>query len=348
MWTPRGSARGRLLAMRSLRVRNAILQVGAGVLLFAALELGARRFVDPPAQDPVHMLRLSGADGYEAIGQVRDAGTFLLDTHRLLQPDPRLLWRLRPDLDVRATPLHLGVQRPWTVRTSPEGFRDRALGELPEGERRVMVLGDSSSFGWAVEDHEAWPTVLEEALGEGWQVLNLAVPGFTSVQGRALAAEVVPRLPPDVVIAAFGANEPHQVLEPDAVAMTERQGALGQARRAAGELRLVQLGRRWLFRPWATGQVLAWRLGALQPRVSVAAYEEALEDLAGLAPQTVLVDVCTQPEYSHVMSELDRLRPDVDLVRYDSVHGETLDGCHPTPIGHKALAATLARLLESK
>lgn len=331
---------------RSLRIRRAIFLVGTGVLLFAALELVARSFLPPPTTDPYRLLPLTGADGYAALSQQRDAGAFLDEAHLLLEPDPRLLWRLRPSLDLSATGLALGTQRAWRVRTSPDGYRDRPLSDLPEGERRVLAAGDSSTFGWGVEDEQAWPSVLEEDLGEGWQVINVGVPGYSSLQGLRVVERLAPTLAPDVLVVAFGANDGHMGLQGDQQALDAREGPLGQARHAAAGLRLVQLGRRALFPAWANGLVVGWRLGLAQPRVAPALFEEALEDLAGHAPRTVLVDVCARREYGLVMTELARVRRDVEILRYDKIHGETLDGCHPTPTGHRALAARLATLLE--
>ena len=332
--------------MRSLRARRLLFQIGTGVLLFAALELVVRDLVPPPTLDRYRFARLAGADGLAWIGQQRDAGAFLDEAQRLLEPDARLIWRLRPDLDLEASSLSLGARRAWRVHTSPDGFRDRPLAERPEGETRVLAAGDSSTFGWGVEDDETWPAVLEGELGDGWQVLNLAVPGYSALQGRLVVEELAPRLQADVVVAAFGANEGHMVLRTDAETLAGRSTTVGQARYAASQLRLVQLGRAALFPVWAGGMQLGWQAGLARPRVAPAAYEEALEDLARHAPRTILIDVCSRQEYGRVMRELAETRPDVELISYKTVHGETLDGCHPTPAGQAALAGALAALLE--
>ena len=332
--------------MRSVRVRRLVFQIGTGVFLFAALELVVRDLVPAPSTDPYRLARVAGADGISMMGGSEQVGAFLDDAHALLQPDPRLLWRLRPSVDLQADSLSLGQERSWRVRTSSDGFRDRALAERPEGENRVLAVGDSSTFGWGVADDEPWPAVLEAELGEGWQVLNLGVPGYSAVQGRALVEERAPGLAPDALVVAMGANDGHLVLRSDLDALAARGTVLGQARYTAGRPRLVQLGRQALFGLWTDGLALSWRLGATRPRVDPAEFEEALEDLAGHAPRTILVDLCARREYGRVKLELARARVDMILVRYDRVHGETIDGCHPTPAGHRALAGELAGYLD--
>jgi lysophospholipase L1-like esterase len=45
------------------------------------------------------------------------------------------------------------------------------------GMTRVLVLGDSFTFGWAIGPELAWPALLDDALGSDVEVLNFAVPG---------------------------------------------------------------------------------------------------------------------------------------------------------------------------
>jgi lysophospholipase L1-like esterase len=54
--------------------------------------------------------------------------------------------------------------------------------EKPAGVRRIMALGDSSVYGFGVEDDEVFTARLEEHLGEGAEVLNAAVPGYSTYQ----------------------------------------------------------------------------------------------------------------------------------------------------------------------
>src|SRR5690606_17281214 len=79
---------------------------------------------------------------------------------RLAAPDPVRLWRLRPDLDQE-------LDGPWRVTSNAEGFRGpREYG--PRGPVRVAAVGDSWTFGWGVDDEDAWPARLEGLLQRKW------------------------------------------------------------------------------------------------------------------------------------------------------------------------------------
>gem|GEM_PF-1732787 len=331
---------------RSPRIRRAVLRTGAFVLLLASAELVARLLVPGPVRDPCRLFRVLGADGYAEVEPQQGGRVLVQDLEALLVADPVRMWRLRPDLDLVATRLSPGGRRAWTLHTSADGFRGRPLADRPEGEVRILVVGDDTSFGWEVQDDEAWPAVLEADLGDGWQVINLSVPGYSSLQGASLVEELGPQLHPDIVIAAFGSADGHQVLRGDAALLRAPRSTLAEPVEAFRAQRTVQLGRLLLFRPWAQGVVLGWRSGLLRPRVRPAELEEAIEDISDQAPQTVLVDVCGRPAHQAVLAHLAQVRPDVDLVSYRGIHGETIDGCHPTPEGHRALAAAVRRLVE--
>ena len=83
------------------------------------------------------------------------------------------------------------------------GFRDVETPLETERATRIVVLGDSFTFGWGVELEQTWVKRLEEALrarGRDVEVLNLGSPGFGPHDYARTAAEVVPVLRPDVVL----------------------------------------------------------------------------------------------------------------------------------------------------
>lgn len=98
-------------------------------------------------------------------------------------------WRLKGNLDEEV--LHESEDRLFRIRTSESGFR----GGAEEGSVDVVALGCSTTFGWGVEEREAWPEVLEDQTG--LSVLNGGVPGHSTHQGRSVAMELLdlnPRL----------------------------------------------------------------------------------------------------------------------------------------------------------
>ena len=306
-----------------------LLQLVTVLLLLAGLE-GLARLL-PVDDDPSRLFPLYGANGYEMIHQLPDAAAFLGGAHRLLQADAALVWRLRPSLQMDAAALSLGAAGDWRIEVSAEGRR------LPSPPRAGLVaLGDSCTFGWGVDGGLTWPARLD--------AVNLGVPGYSSVQGAAVARQVLPDLAPELVVAAFGANDGHAVPRSDADRIEGRQTLIGQLRYRLTTLQSVTRIRAALFQRWAAGQVTAWKDGALTVRVSPARYEQALTDIAALAPRTVLLDVCARDEYSAVMASLAEASANIELIRYRQLGGETLDGCHPTPEGHARIAAAVEAL----
>jgi hypothetical protein len=87
------------------------------------------------------------------------------------------------------------------------GFRgpDIAI-EKPPGRTRVLVLGDSMTYGVGVEYEETYSAVLE-SLDPRLQVINTGVPGYCGEQELLLLEEFVGRLAPDVVLVAYFWND---------------------------------------------------------------------------------------------------------------------------------------------
>ncbi len=114
---------------------------------------------------------------------------------RLRQPDPLLGWKLRPDASRRAVRSGYEV----SYRTNAQGHRDAPL--LP-GRFRILLLGDSQTFGIGVPSGQRFSELLEAEL-PGVEVVNAAVPGYGVHQmARALERDGM-SLQPDLVICAL-------------------------------------------------------------------------------------------------------------------------------------------------
>jgi hypothetical protein len=123
----------------------------------------------------------------------------------ILTRHERLGTSVRPHLDGRAT--FGGHERIVRITTNALGLRGPELGARPAGARRVLALGDSFTFGHAVEAAEAWPAILESELtarGRGaWEVINAGVSGHGTGQQLLMYEALAPRVEPEVVVLGF-------------------------------------------------------------------------------------------------------------------------------------------------
>jgi len=132
------------------------------------------------------------------------------DLDKLIQTDVDLFWTFQPNLknvevnevlaDDKNTP------STYTYSTNELGFRSPPL--FPAGSRfRILAIGDSTTFGQHVADHETWPAQLQQLLdpeAKQIEVINAGVIGASSFQGLAFLQTRGLALQPDLVIATFG------------------------------------------------------------------------------------------------------------------------------------------------
>lgn len=86
------------------------------------------------------------------------------------------------------------------------GFR----GAAPDREHRafrIAAIGGSTTYGVGVSDRETWPYLLDSMLGPDYEVLNLGIPGHSSVEHVIYSSLRLPPLEPDLVIYHTGIND---------------------------------------------------------------------------------------------------------------------------------------------
>ncbi|MFN2399734.1 MAG: SGNH/GDSL hydrolase family protein [Gemmatimonadaceae bacterium] len=123
----------------------------------------------------------------------------------------------------------------WT--TNLQGFRGTEEYAVPKpgGVRRVLMLGDSFTFGVAANDSETYPAILQQMLQatcqtQVVQVVNGGVGGFGTSQELARLESRGVALQPDVVVVGFLRNDPlddsnYGVHEMHAGIVVEKKGA---------------------------------------------------------------------------------------------------------------------------
>jgi hypothetical protein len=168
---------------RRLRVPELLLAAGAvaaGTAFLVGAEILARWL------DPHYLDRVRGAEVYSE----------------------RYGWKLRPGF---AAPLH---DVPTTVNA--RGYRGAAHPyEKTPGKTRIVMLGDSVTFGSWVRDFETFSYLLEHR-SDRYEVVNLAVEGYGTDQELLMLEEEGLRYHPDVVVLnVCVANDPLDNLLPD-------------------------------------------------------------------------------------------------------------------------------------
>ncbi len=117
------------------------------------------------------------------------------------------LWEYTPN-QVTRTNINRKV-----VRINSMGLREGEIPlKRPEGVFRILVVGDSTSFGYSIDLEDTYIKVLERKLNalpsdRRYQVINAAVNKYDATQERILLEEVGVRYQPNLVLAAFSLND---------------------------------------------------------------------------------------------------------------------------------------------
>ncbi len=108
-------------------------------------------------------------------------------------------------------PGNADLSRLFPYRINAHGLRDRDRPAKEPGSTRVLVIGDSYAWGYAVAEEEAFPQVAERLLRdrgrEEIEVINGGVPDYNSRQERQLLEQLLPIYQPDAVFLAYVVND---------------------------------------------------------------------------------------------------------------------------------------------
>jgi len=108
-------------------------------------------------------------------------------------------------------PGSVDMKRTFPYRTNAHGLRDRDRPAKRPGSKRVLVIGDSYTWGYAVAEEEAYPQVAERLIEERGrpdiEVINGGIPDYNSRQERKLLEQLLPIYQPDQVFLAYVVND---------------------------------------------------------------------------------------------------------------------------------------------
>lgn len=98
---------------------------------------------------------------------------------------------------------------PGSVSINSHGLRgEEILSSNGKKAKRLLVLGDSVSFGVGVKSNQTFPALLNERLkGRGIEVLNAGVSGYSTYNEVRLFSDKLMALKPDYVILQFCLND---------------------------------------------------------------------------------------------------------------------------------------------
>lgn len=108
-------------------------------------------------------------------------------------------------------PGSVDMKRTFPYRTNAHGLRDRDRPPKTPGSKRVLVIGDSYTWGYAVAEEEAYPQVAERLLRERGrpdiEVINGGIPDYNTRQERQVLEQLMPVYEPDAVFLAYVVND---------------------------------------------------------------------------------------------------------------------------------------------
>jgi lysophospholipase L1-like esterase len=124
----------------------------------------------------------------------------------ILEPDPERFWRVKRNLEKKHLSGRIGNVGPisFTVSTDEQGHR--RLPDVQDARHQVFFLGDSCTFGVAVNDDETFPALLQRRM-PGVRCINAGVPGYSAYQGRVTLEGTSFDRAPDVVVISFFWND---------------------------------------------------------------------------------------------------------------------------------------------
>lgn len=179
--------------------------------------------------------------------------------------DPFLAWKNQPNLR----------QEPY-LTTAQGILSPREIPYEREGKRyRLLILGDSSSAGLGIDRQaDTWPQILQRLLGDGFEVVNAAVIGYSTEQARVALEREDYKYRPDGLLLYLGNNDGFGSSVPDRRLLDATQ---------AGKP-LVSRIDNWLVEHWATYVFLK----AAAKYVNQLAFDADLGDAALKLPRVPL------------------------------------------------------------
>ena len=214
--------------------------------------------------------------------------------------------------------------------SNSDGFRTAEVSRK-KGDNvfRIVFMGDSTTFGWGVNQDERFSSVLEKLLNESqdrieFEAINLGIPGYSTIHGLQVFEHYALKYKPDMVVVSFGANDSRKV--PPAVKKLLNQPAwIEGVKDFLGNFKVYRFFRKTLLsmvNPFddETKQS-ADETSPREPMVTPGEYTRNLERIITVGRergiQTVLLGLCCPIDYLAKMSAIGQRH---DVVAVDGMN----------------------------
>jgi len=130
----------------------------------------------------------------------------------LFQKDEVVGYKLSPDY----SGLQSIYKKNININTNSKGLRDfREYDYQKNNKTRILILGDSTSFGNGVELEDSYPELLRQNFNEEVEIINLGVPGYGINNEYLYYMNEGIKYNPDIVLLQFTLNDwgTHQISE---------------------------------------------------------------------------------------------------------------------------------------
>ena len=175
----------------------------------------------------------------------------------------------------------------FSLTTNADGLRTDLPRARTPGVPRVALLGDSTVFGWGVNDGETVADGVAEGL-PGIEVLNAGQPGYSTTQAAWLTGAVVADYQPDLAVYFIPMHDHNRVLVSDREALLGGDAPVARLRVALARRSALYQALRALLFPAADRAFLLPQQPSTEPRVDRVSDAERTvalrEAAAALAP----------------------------------------------------------------
>ncbi len=249
----------------------------------------------------------------------------------------------------RGVSYQLGENR---VSLNAHGLRSAEIPYAkPAGQRRVLALGDSVTFGWGVDQGENFSDRMGPLLGPRWTIVNGGINGYNTEQEQIWLETEGLRYQPDIVVLVYVVNDTEPVFDPNLTTWRrypEWPPSLPEALNRLRQLSFLFQGTNMFarLRPAASGGGSASSITD-QPRWPES--KQALVDIAGLLaargiPFLVARSSGSDPRFFAQLEQAGiaaiSLQPAWARVSREQAHVSRVDP-HPSAPVHAEMAAEL-------